>query len=103
MDEVCRRGLGKPVDVRYKTIRPMFRSGDIRVFKDIFLYIKKTVVAKDIGKSGRRFTFLLSRPEKFTVEEAMTVGKLCDLSFEEIMGLIKAQVESRRVGRGTSE
>jgi hypothetical protein len=101
MDAACPSGKVQLPDVRYRTIKPMFKSGDIKVFTDLFLYIKKTVVAKDIGKSSRRFTFLLSRPEKFTIEEAMMIGKLCDLSFEEMMGLIKAQVESRKVWRET--
>src|ERR1700753_4078244 len=81
-------------DVRYLTIKPMLKEGKIKFFKDIFLFQKKTVIAKDIGKRTARFDALIEHPEKFTIREASMIAKLCHLDYEEMMQLIKAQIES---------
>ena len=83
-------------DDRYLTIKPMLEKGEIRLFKDIFRFQKKTIVGKDIGKHSTRFDHLILHPEKFTIEEAIMMAKLCGLTYEEMMQLIKAQIESRK-------
>jgi hypothetical protein len=83
-------------DVRYLTIKPMLKEGKIQMFKDIFLFQKKTIVGNDIGKRSPRFDYLIGHPEKFTIEEAMMIAKLCNLEFEEIMQLIKTQIDARK-------
>ena len=80
-------------DVRYLTIKPMLKEGKIKIFKDIFLFQKKTVIAKDIGKRTPRFDYLIDHPENFTIREAMMIAKLCDLEYIEIMLLIKSQLD----------
>lgn len=82
-------------DKRYEIIKPMVNEGKIRLFQDIFQFQKKTVVAKDLGKRGPRFDFLINRVEKFTVEELLFIARKCDLTFDEIMQLVKAQLEDR--------
>lgn len=81
-------------DVRYLTIKPMMKEGKIKMFKDIFLFQKKTVIAKDIGKRTPRFDSLIERPENFTIREASMIAKLCHLEYEEMMQLIKVQTET---------
>ena len=73
----------------------MLNEGKIQLFQDIFQYQKKTVVARDLGKRGPRFDYLINRVEKFTVEELLFIARKCDLSFDEIMQLVKAQLEER--------
>jgi|SRR5579859_1435220 len=82
-------------DKRYEIIKPMLNEGKIQLFQDIFQFQKKTVVAKDLGKRGPRFDYLINRVEKFTVEELLIIAKKCRLSFDEIMQLVKAQLEAR--------
>jgi hypothetical protein len=83
-------------DVRYLTIKPMLKEGKVKIFKDIFLFQKKTVIAKDIGKRTARFDTLIDHPEKLTIREASMIARLCHLEYEEMMQLIKAQIESSK-------
>jgi hypothetical protein len=78
-------------DHRYKIIKPMFDKGAIHSFKDIFLFIPKSVVAADLGKRLSRFSFLMNRVEKFTFEEVFLIGKFCDLSVPEILKLVETE------------
>ena len=50
-------------DKRYDIIKPMLNEGKIQRFLDIFHYQKKTVVARDLGKRGPRFDYLIHRVE----------------------------------------
>ena len=52
-------------DPRYDLIKPMLSQGQIESFTDIFKYIKKTVVANDLGKKVDRFTVMMEQPKKF--------------------------------------
>jgi len=89
-------------DKRYDIIKPMLNEGKIRRFLDIFHYQKKTVVARDLGKRGPRFDYLIHRVEKFTVEELLIIARLCHLSFDEMMQLVKTQLETRHSKIGSS-
>ena len=89
-------------DKRYETIKPMLNEGKIQRFIDIFNYQKKTVVARDLGKRGPRFDYLIHRVEKFTVEELLIIARLCHLSFDEMMQLVRKQLETRHSRIGSS-
>jgi len=75
-------------DTRYDLITPMIDSGKIESFNDIFKYIPKTVVANDLGKKVDRFTALMNRVEKFTVEELFTIARFCSISESKILELM---------------
>jgi hypothetical protein len=78
-------------DHRYKIIKPMLEKGEIQSFTDIFLFIPKSVVAADLGKRLSRFSFLMNRVEKFTLEEVFLIGKFCDLNVAEILKLVEIE------------
>lgn len=74
-------------DTRYDLIKPMINAGNIESFNDIFKYIPKTVVATDLGKKVDRFTTLMNRVEKFTVEELFTIARFCSITEQKILEL----------------
>ena len=76
-------------DDRYDLIRPMLNDGKILSFNDIFKFIPKTVVATDLGKKVDRFSELMKRVEKFTLEELFTIGRFCSLDEMQILILAK--------------
>ena len=78
-------------DNRYNLIRPMIDSGDIVTFNDIFKYIPKTIVAKDLGKKVDRFSELMKRVEGFTLEELYMIGKFCKISEAQITQLAEKE------------
>lgn len=78
-------------DHRYNLIRPMIDSGDIVSFNDIFNYIPKTIVAKDLGKKVDRFSALMNKVEGFTIGELYTIAKFCNISESQIYQLIEKE------------
>ncbi|HMH22468.1 MAG TPA: hypothetical protein VK563_11860 [Puia sp.] len=74
-------------DSRYDLIKPMIASGKLQSFNDIFKYIPKTIVATDLGKKVNRFTMLMNRVEKFTLEELFMIAKFCELTDAEMVQL----------------
>ena len=66
-------------DHRYDLIRSLYDRGKIVAFNDIFKYIPKTVVARDLGKKVDRFNKLISKVGGFTLDDLALIGKFCDL------------------------
>ena len=75
-------------DHRYELIKPMINAGNIESFNDIFKFIPKTVIANDLGKKVDRFTALMNRVEKFTVEELFTIARFCSIAEPKILELM---------------
>jgi hypothetical protein len=78
-------------DARYDLIKPMYETGKIASFNDIFKYIPKTVVAKDLGKKVDRFNSLMSRVEEFSLEDLFTMARFFDLGEWDILKLIMCE------------
>ena len=62
-------------DQRYSTIRVLIQSGHIKSFRDIFQFIPKTVVYRDLGVNFNRFSRAIIDPAKFTLEELRTLAE----------------------------
>ncbi len=78
-------------DDRYDLIKPMIDSGNIVSFNDIFKYIPKTIVAKDLGKKVDRFSELMKKVEGFTLGEIYTIAKFCNISESQIYQLVEKE------------
>jgi hypothetical protein len=85
----------RPRDPRYEVIKPMLNDGKINSFPDIFKFIKKSVVAADLGKRGPRFTELINKVEDFTVKELLIIARLCGLTSAEMFKLVEAELAKR--------
>lgn len=83
-------------DSRYELIRPMFNGGKIKTLTDIFKFIPKTVVAGDLGKKVDRFTALINKVERFTLEELFRIADLCDLERSQILQLVMEDYTSQK-------
>lgn len=75
-------------DPRYDLINPMLSQGQIVSFTDIFKYIKKTVVANDLGKKVDRFTIMMEQPKKFSVEDVYEMANLFSIDARKMFELI---------------
>lgn len=83
-------------DDRYDLIKPMLSEGKINSFNDIFKYIPKTIVAKDLGKKVDRFTELMHNVEEFTVEELFTIANFCSLDEVQMLNLMLNEYRSAK-------
>ena len=83
-------------DTRYDLIEPMMSQGKIVAFNDVFKYIKKTVVAIDMGKKVDRFTVMMHDPKKFSVGDIYKMSDLFRISAKKVFELIDNEYPQRR-------
>jgi hypothetical protein len=83
-------------DARYLIIKPMLLDGKIQTFLDIFQFIPPSIVAKDLGKRGPRFTELMNGLEDFTLKEMLTLARLFKLTRAEMFQLVDNQLSTRK-------
>jgi hypothetical protein len=75
-------------DKRYDAIKGLLDSNKIRVFQEIFDYIPKSIVSKDLGLNYQTFIRKVHYPGLFTVRETQIMCKLMHLSLIQLVDLI---------------
>jgi hypothetical protein len=76
-------------DYRYDYIKPMIDKGAIKVFSDIFTHVPKTVVARDLGKKGDRFTQLITKElDGFTLRDLFLMANFCGIKETQMLDLV---------------
>ena len=71
-------------DSRYRQIKTMVKIGKIKDFSDVFKYVPRYVIARDIRKGRSNW----KNHGNYTFNQIHTLGKLCDLPFMKIYQLI---------------
>jgi hypothetical protein len=87
-------------DPRYDLIKPMLSQGQIESFKDIFKYIKKTVVANDLGKKVDRFSVMMDHPKKFSVGDVYEMADLFNIDVQKMFDLLYKEDLKRTNSQG---
>ena len=82
-------------DHRYELIPAMLEARRVQSFLDIFKFIPRTVVARDLGMKVARLSARLRHLENFTLAEIFIIGDFCGLSRLKILELIKAEFALR--------
>jgi hypothetical protein len=77
----------------YDLVRPMFKSGNLKTFSDIFNFdlVPKSTVATDLGKEKGRFNQLIKNPDGFNFQEIRQFSALCDMTPSEMGALIESE------------
>lgn len=86
-------------DQRYTTIKVLIQSGHIKSIRDIFQFIPKTIVYKDLGVNFNRFNRAIIDPSKFTLAELRTLGEffgvetrtMIDMAYEQMLTVSKTR------------
>jgi hypothetical protein len=78
-------------DYKYEAIRPAFETKTIRYLDDIFKYIPRSAIAKEIGRKGSTLDRYIKNVDSFPVKDIRAVGSLFDLKLSEMLTLIEAQ------------
>ncbi|HVV07459.1 MAG TPA: hypothetical protein VHC96_24700 [Puia sp.] len=79
-------------DPRFETIKPMMKEGKIKVFADIFRYVKVTMVARSLGKRTQRFKELVETLHDFYIRELVMIAHLFGLTIDETLRLVAKQL-----------
>jgi hypothetical protein len=89
----------KVIDPQYDAVRVLLETGHIKSFPDIFQYIPKTTVYKDLGVNFNRFGRTIYDPSIFTMGELREIAelfgfdpkKLIDIAYEQTLLAKKKQ------------
>jgi len=66
-------------DKRYGLIQVNYDKGNIKSFKDIFNYVPKSVIARDLGTRVRRFNKMIDKMENVTLKELSMIATFCEI------------------------
>jgi hypothetical protein len=80
-------------DRRYNALKTYIDSGAVKSFTEIFDIVPKSTIVKDSGINYTRLTNKINNPEKFTVKDIVTIGKLIGIDSRKIYDLIAQAVE----------
>ena len=87
-------------DERYKAVKRLIEKGDITEFNQMFTFIPKTVVARDLGAAPARFSEKMNQIEKFTLQDVFSIAKLLEVENLAVLKLannqFQAQTKSKR-------
>ena len=78
-------------DDRYKAVKRLIEKGDITEFNEMFTYIPKTVVARDLGAAPARFSEKMNLIEKFTLQDMFSIAKLLEVESIAVLRLADNQ------------
>lgn len=78
----------QPKPFKYKDVKIMFEEGKLKRLDDVFIYIHKSTVAKDLGKKRDTLNRLLENADRFTLRDIRSLAELCGLNLEEMLTLI---------------
>jgi hypothetical protein len=88
------------VDPRYGSIKVLIEQGLITSIQDIFKYIPKTTVYKDLGINFNRFDRAILDPSLFRMEELITLADLFNVDSAKIIALAYKQMVSMGNDKG---
>jgi len=80
--------MGRRKD-RYDIVHTMYKAGDIITLTDIFQYVSKTVVARDLKMKPTRLNACLQRPVGFTLQEIYRLGGFCGIPERQMYELVE--------------
>jgi hypothetical protein len=79
---------GQPKSLKYKDVKIMFEEGKLKRLDDIFIYVNRSTVARDLGKKRDTLNRLLENVDRFTLRDIRSIAELCGLTLEEMLTLI---------------
>lgn len=67
-------------DSRFRVVKVLIESGEIKTFQQIFTFIPKRVVYESLGLNYAKFQRLYTNPDLFTMRELVALAQLveCD-------------------------
>lgn len=83
-------------DERYKAVKRLIEKGDITEFNQMFTFIPKTVVSRDLGTVPARFTEKMNQIEKFTLQDLFTIARLLEVDNMAILRLADNQYSAQK-------
>jgi hypothetical protein len=79
------------VDPRYGVIKVLFESGHLKSIEDIFQFIPKTTVYKDLGVNFNRFDRAIHDPSIFRLAELRELAEMFNIDAKKFIDMAYEQ------------
>lgn len=76
-------------DLRYKTLKIVLDAGGIKIFKDIFKVVPKSIISKDMHTNNNRMQALIDNPGNFTYCEIAEIAGLIGCDYRQLRDLVE--------------
>lgn len=77
-------------DDRYTAVQSVYKDGKIQKFRDIFKYLPKSVLARDLNLNYRSFVSKVNAPGRFTVSDIARMEEFIGISGSQLFDIILA-------------
>ncbi len=81
-------------DEQRLAIKNLIDTGNIKQFKEIFLYVKKKQLHSQMGINYNRFLRIIKNPKKFQYEDAYQVATIFSVTPRQVSELIHTQIDN---------
>lgn len=86
-------------DARYEVIKLLIEAGKITSIREIFIYIPKTTVYKDLGINFNRFDRAIVDPSIFKLAELRKLAEMFEVDARRIIDMAYEQFMSIKKGK----
>jgi hypothetical protein len=83
-------------DPRYKTLKIMVETGNIKAFEEMFNVVPKTVVAADLGINYGRFLDKLNNLQDFSLKELFKLADFIEVDNKAVVNIVLNDVERKK-------
>jgi len=83
-------------DRRYKAVKGLIETGNIKSFDDLLDVIPPTVVRKDLGLNDKSMTLRLTKSESFSMKDILKLAVLIECDPLLIVKLVLAEIELQK-------
>lgn len=81
-----------PKDSRYSSTKVLIETGHIKSFREIFDFIPKTIVYKDLQVNFNRFSRAVHNPEHLSIQELRVLAELFGIDAKRLIDMAYEQV-----------
>ena len=85
-------------DARYALIPVLLEDGKIERLSDIFKFVPKTIVARDMGISLGQWDKYMEKVVPLTLKRLFRLAELCGITERQVLGLVMAEREYQKRG-----
>lgn len=85
-------------DERYKHVKAVWLAGELTSLPAFFGIVPKTVVAKDLGISGRTIANRIEDPGKFLLQELLALSEMSGVPLAKMVELAVDHIRSNEKG-----
>lgn len=83
-------------DRRYKAVKGLIETNNIKSFEDLFDVIPPTVVRKDLRLNDKSMTLRLTKSESFSMKDLLRLAELIECDPLLVIKLVMVEIERQK-------